>query len=390
MRVLVLGGGYAGVALTRRLEDRLPNDVDLLLVDDTGEHLVQHELHRAIRRPAIVDEISIPLSDVTYRADVETAAVTGVDADEQAVTLADGERIEYDVCAVCLGAETADYGIPGVAEHGQPLKRLPDAEAIRADYLDALERPDGRVVVGGAGLSGVQVAGELAALAREELGSVDAGPELLVLEQKSSVAPGFDPAFQDAIERALRDRGVRVRTDAVVAGANEASVTLAGEEEISCDQFVWTGGIAGPAALDGQRPSVRSDLRVAERTFVLGDAARVVDADGEPVPASAQAAVREAKAVAESVVRLVEHDFERADEGEALFPPRPESFRFDAAGWVVSVGDGAVAQIGPSVLTGRAARAAKAGTGGGYLGSVGEIDRALDLVYDELGATTDR
>ncbi|MFC6729740.1 NADH dehydrogenase FAD-containing subunit, partial [Natronoarchaeum mannanilyticum] len=63
---------------------------------------------------------------------------------------------------------------------------------------------------------------------------------------------------------------------------------------------------------------------------------------------------------------------------------------FDAAGWVVSVGDGAVAQIGPAVLTGRAAKAAKAGTGGGYLGSVGETDRALDLVYDELGWTTDR
>ncbi|GAA0681043.1 NAD(P)/FAD-dependent oxidoreductase [Natronoarchaeum mannanilyticum] len=392
MRVLVLGGGYAGVALTRRLEDRLPDDVELLLVDDTGEHLVQHELHRAIRRPAIVDEISIPLSDVTYRADVETAAVTGIDADERVVSLADGDRIEYDVCAVCLGAETADYGLPGVAEHGQPLKRLPDAEAIRADYLDALERPDGRIIVGGAGLSGVQVAGELAALAREELGSVDAGPELLLLEQKSAVAPGFDAAFQDAIERALRDRGVRVRTDAVVESASEESVALAGGEELACEQFVWTGGIAGPAALDGERPSVRGDLRIAERTFVLGDAARVVDADGEPVPASAQAAVREARAVAESVVRLVEHEREResGETGEALFPPRAEQFSFDAAGWVVSVGDGAVAQIGPAVLTGRAAKAAKAGTGGGYLGSVGETDRALDLVYDELGWTTDR
>ena len=392
MRVLVLGGGYAGVALTRRLEDRLPNDVDLLLVDDTGEHLVQHELHRAIRRPAIVDEISIPLSDVTYRADVKTAAVTGIDADEQAVTLADGEDIEYDACAVCLGAETADYGIPGVTEHGQPLKRLPDAEAIRADFLDALDRPDGRVVIGGAGLSGVQTAGELAALAREELGSVDAGPELLLLEQQSSVAPGFDAAFQDAIAQALRDRGVRIRTDAVVAGADGDGVTLAGGEEIACEQFVWTGGITGTAALDGERPGVRSDLRIADRTFALGDAARVVDADGGPVPASAQAAVREARAVAESVVRLVdqEQETESGDEGEALFPPRPEQFRFDAAGWVVSVGDGAVAQIGPAVLTGRAAKAAKAGTGAGYLGSVGEIERALDLVYDELGAAGDR
>jgi len=386
MRVLVLGGGYAGVALTRRLEDRLPNDVELLLVDDTGEHLVRHELHRAIRRPAIADEIAIPLSDVTYRADVRTAAVTGIDADDRVVTLDDGERIDYDVCAVCLGAETAYYGLPGVPEHGQPLESLADAEAIRTAFLDALERPDGRVVVGGAGLSGVQVAGELAALVREELGSVEAGPELLLLEQESTVAPGFDAEFRDAVARALRDRGVRIRTEAVVASAREDVVALAGGEEIACDQFVWTGGIAGTPALGGERPTVRGDLRLGDRTFVLGDAARVVDADGEPVPASAQAAVREAKAVAESVVRLVEH----GEEEQALFPPRAEPFRFDAAGWVVSVGDGAVAQIGPAVLTGRAAEIAKSGTGAGYLGSVGAVGRALDLVYDELGAVSER
>ncbi|SNZ02466.1 NADH dehydrogenase [Natronoarchaeum philippinense] len=381
MRVLVLGGGYAGLALTRRLEDRLPPDVELLLVDDTGEHLVLHELHRAIRRPSIVEAISIPLADVTYRADVRTGTVAEIDADERVVTLADGEQLEYDIGAVCLGAETADYGIPGVEEHGTPLKTVADAETIREEFLDVLERSGDRVVIGGAGLSGIQVAGELAALAREQLGDTDDGPELCLLEQKTSVAPGFDAEFQDAIENALRESGVDIRTESVVAGASEDAVELAAGERIECDQFVWTGGITGRTALDGERPVVRKTLRLADRTFVLGDAARVVDAEGRRVPASAQAAVREAAVVAESMVRLVEHDRRAAE----LFVPRPEPFRFDSPGWVVSVGDDAVAQIGPAVLTGRAAVAAKATTGASYLGSVGAVGRAVDLVYEELG-----
>jgi NADH dehydrogenase len=386
MRVAVLGGGYAGVALTRRLEDRLPSDVEILLVDDTGEHLVQHELHRVIRRPSLTDEITVPLSEVTYRADVETATVAGIDADERTATLASGDRIEYDVGAVALGAETAYYGLPGVPDHGMPLKRIPDAEAIRERYLEILDAGDDRrVVVGGAGLSGVQVAGELAALACERLGSAEAGPEILVLEQRDTVAPGFDAAFQRAVAGALRDRGIRIRTNAVVTGATGESVELASGETLAHDQFVWTGGIAGPAALDGERPLVRSTLELAEGTFVVGDAARVVDADGETVPASAQAAVREAAAAAENVVRVVDH----RREGEALFAPRLEPFRFDSPGWVVSVGDGAVAQIGPAVLTGRAAAAAKASVGAGYLGSVGAVGRAIDLVYEELGQASD-
>lgn len=384
MRVVVLGGGYAGVALTRRLEDRLPSDAEIVLVDDTGEHLVQHEVHRVIRRPSLADDITVPLSDVVYRADVRTARATGVDPDERTVSLADGTVLDYDVAAICLGSETEYYDLPGVEEHGTPLKTVADANAIRSRYLDLLDRNEGRVVVGGAGLSGVQVAGELAALSREELGDTGEGPEIVLLEQKDSVAPGFGGAFQSAIDGALRERDVRIRTNAIVTAASSSDVDLASGETIDCDQFVWTGGIRGPDALKGDRPAVRSTLELADRTFVLGDAARVVDAQGTAVPATAQAAVREAEAVAESVDRIVSQD------RDALFDPRLQPFTFDSPGWVVSVGDGAVAQVGPTVLTGRAALAVKTSVGAGYLTSVGAISKAVDLVNQELRPAVER
>jgi NADH dehydrogenase len=371
MRVAVLGGGYAGVAIARQLEGSV--DADVVVVDDTGTHLVQHELHRLVRRPTLSDDIDLPLEEVLDEADVVEAAVTDVDPDEGVARFADRDPLEYDVGALCLGASTAFHGLEGVREHATPLKSVADAMAVRERFLDVCSS-DGHAVVGGAGLSGVQVAGELAALADE----VDADPTVTLLEQESRVAPRFDPSFGDAVGSALADLGVDVRTGAAVERADEESVTLEDGTPIECDQLVWTGGITGTDAVDDQRPVVDADLRLGERTIGAGDAVKVVDADGESVPASAQSAVRQADVAATNVRRLL-------DGGDAVFDPRLERFRFESPGWLVSVGDDAVGKVGPTVVTGAAARAMKASVGANYYTSVGAVRKATDLVYEELG-----
>ena len=373
MRVAVLGAGYAGLTAARRLERRLPDGVDLVVVNDSPDHLVQHELHRIVRRPSLAVDITVPLSEVLGRAELVEGRVESVDADAGVATLESGETVTFDYGVLALGATTAFYDLPGVVEHAIPLKRLDDARRIRESFL-AGDAP--RAVVGGAGLSGVQVAGELAALAEEE--GLDA--EVTLVEQLDAVAPTFDPRFGEAVRDELEARGVLVRTGTPVSGATADAVELAGGEELPYDAFVWTGGIAGSAATGGERPTVRADLRLGERTFAVGDAARVVDASGEAVPASAQSAVREARVAAANVARLVEH--ERS--GGGGFRPRLEAFDFDSPGWVVSVGDGAVAQVGPTVLRGAAARAAKATVGAAHLSSVGAITNASKLVREEL------
>ncbi len=377
MRVAVLGAGYAGLTLARKLERTLPDDVELVVVDESATHVVQHELHRVVRRPSLAEEISVDL-DAVLDCELRTASVTAIDPDAGTATLDGAETLSYDVGAVCLGARTAFYDLPGVRAHATPLKRLDDARTIREAFL-ALS--SGRVVVGGAGLSGIQVAGELAAL-RDEEGT---DTEVLLLEQESEVAPTFPESFQVAVHDALVDAGVTVRTGDSVARADAETISLENGEDLAYDQFVWTGGITGTDAMGEERPVVRADLRLGERTFAVGDAARVVDSDGEAVPASASAAIREARVAGGNIAALVDH----LRDGRGGFEPRLTRYSFDVPGWLVSVGDDAVAKVGPTVLTGRTALALKTTVGAGYLGSVGAIENAVDLVREELDVAID-
>ncbi|WP_435153434.1 NAD(P)/FAD-dependent oxidoreductase [Haladaptatus sp. DFWS20] len=376
MQVAVLGAGYAGLTLARKLERSLSDDARLVVVERTGNHLVQHELHRVIRRPSLANDISIPLETI-LDCEIREARVESLDPETNRVVFDSDEvddendELEYDYAGVCLGAETAFYGLPGVEEHATPLKRLSHARQIREDFL---AHDGGRVVVGGAGLSGVQVAGELSALAREE--EIEA--EIVLLEQFDHVVPSFPRNFQQAVKGELEKRDVEVRTGTAVERADDAEIALADGKSLPYDQFIWTGGIRGPDALGGDRPRVDSTLRIGDGTFVVGDAAQVVDGDGESVPASAQSAVREARVVAKNIARLATGE-------DDVFEPRLDQFTFDSPGWLVSVGDGAVAQIGPTVVTGKPAKALKTTVGAGYLSSVGAVRSAVDLLGEELG-----
>jgi NADH dehydrogenase len=371
MRVAVLGGGYAGLVLTRKLEAKLPEGVELVLVDDTGEHLVQHELHRAIRDPAYLESISFPLDELLERATVREARVEGVNRGERTVELADGE-LGYDACAICLGARTDFHGLDTVREHATPLKRLDDARSIRVGFQETIER-GGTAVVVGAGLSGVQTAGELAAFAEGK--GTDAA--VVLLERADTITPGFPENFRAAVREELDKLDVDVRTGVEVTGATGENVELA-DGEIAYDQFVWTGGVRGPAALGGEREDVRSTLALDERTFAVGDAARVVDAEGEVAPASAQAAVRATPVAAKNVCEAVAAQREGYD-------PRFEQWTFETPGWLISVGDSAVAQLGPEVFTGRVANAIKSSIGLTYLADHGSLRGALEVLGHEVG-----
>lgn len=312
VRVVVLGAGYAGCTAVRALERRL-DDAELTWISEADHHLVLHEVHRVIADPSAAASLTIPVgtikaSDTTF----VRGRVTGLDVEGRQVELEGGDTLAYDYALVALGSDTAFYGIPGMADHAHTLNSLDDALDINravATAGEAASRDEpARVIVGGAGLSGIQVAGELAELRNRR----DLPVEVTLVEALEEVLPGADPVLQRRIRGLLEEHDIRVVTDDAITEVGPEEVSFGSGETLPADVLVWTGGITGRAALSdvtvkNDHRRLRTDRTFQtsdDRVYAVGDAA-VVGLDGGAAPPTAQAAWDGAEVAAANVARSV-------------------------------------------------------------------------------------
>ncbi len=336
--VVVLGAGYAGAGAIQSLQSELDANAQLTWISETDYHLVLHESHRVIRDPAVRSDITIPVREI---ADPTTRfiqdRVTNLDVDERVVELEDGDDVEYDYVLVALGSQTAYYGIPGLEEHSLTLKSLDDAleihEAIKAASQDATRGEPAQIVIGGAGLSGIQTAGEVAEFREKHRSPL----EIHLVEALDEIFPGNDPEIQGALRKLLEEAGVQIHTDDPITEAESDVLHFDEGDPLEYDVLVWTGGITGrdaleEADLEKQHNRVEAEANFQttdERVFAIGDSA-ILDQGSQPAPPTAQAAWQAAELVGENISRAIEN--------------RPLlTWEYEDKGTVVSVGEKAVA-----------------------------------------------
>jgi NADH dehydrogenase len=336
--VAVLGSGYAGAGAIKSLEQELGHGTEIVWVSDVDYHFVLHEAHRIVRNPAVQDHISVPVDEVAGRdTRFVHAPVTGMDVDEQTVHLDGAEDVAYDYCVVALGSQTAFYGIPGLEEHSLTLKGRGDALDIHEQVADAAaeatRQDPATVVVGGAGLSGIQTAAEVAEYRDENRAPID----IYLVEALDEIFPGNADSVQQALRDRLEKLGVTILTDDPITEAEADTIHFDEGDPLDYDVFVWTGGITGRDAMadvdlenEHNRVTTESTFETSDdRVFSIGDSA-VVDQGGDPAPPTAQAAWQAAEVVGENV--------KRAMDGRPL-----KTWRYDDKGTVISVGDKAIA-----------------------------------------------
>ncbi|WP_336363300.1 NAD(P)/FAD-dependent oxidoreductase [Halalkalicoccus salilacus] len=336
-QVVVLGAGYAGAGAVQTLEDEL-EDARITWISDTDYHLVLHESHRVIRNPGVQEHIKIPVEEIKSPSTrfIE-GEVTDVDTDERVVSLDDGTNVEYDYVLVALGSSTAYYGIPGLDEHSLTLKSLDDAleihRSVKEAAAEATREDPAQIAIGGAGLSGIQSAGEIA----EFRDAHNAPIEISLIEALPEIMPGQDPELQGAVKKRLREKDIEILTDDPITEADEDAIHFDEGEPLEYDVFVWTGGITGREALEGANVEKEHNRVVAEstfqtsddRVFAIGDSA-VIDQGEAPAPPTAQAAWQAAELVGENVARAIE--------GRPL-----KTWTYKDKGTLISIGDEAVA-----------------------------------------------
>ncbi|WP_458187872.1 NAD(P)/FAD-dependent oxidoreductase [Haladaptatus sp. NG-WS-4] len=336
-KVVVLGAGYAGAGAIQRLEAEL-DTADITWVSDTDYHLVLHESHRVIRDPRVKDKITLPIQDIkSPNTRFVHDTVTGVDTDERTVELEDGDDVDYDYLLVALGSKTAYYGIPGMAENSLTLKGLDDAleihDAVEAAAKTASRNDPAKIVVGGAGLSGIQSAGEIAEYRDKHRASLD----IYLVEALDEIMPGQDPELQGTVKKYLLEKNINILTGDPITEADEDEIQFDEGDPLDYDVFVWTGGITGRDAMNGcnldnehNRVTTESNFQTSdERVFAIGDCA-IIDQGDNPAPPTAQAAWQAAEVVGENIARAVR--------GQPL-----TSWTYEDKGTVISIGDDAVA-----------------------------------------------
>ena len=315
--VVVLGSGYAGTGAIKRLESELDGEADLTWVSDVDHHLVLHESHRCIRNPDVKEKITFDISEIKSPATrFVQGRVDAIDTDERVITLADDSTVEYDYLLVGIGSKTAFFGIDGLEEHSLTLKSLDDVleihEAVTEAAREAARNDPAQVVVGGAGLSGIQSAGEIAEFRDKHRAPL----EIHLVEGLDSVFPNNDPVVQAKLRKLLEEKDVEIHTGEFIGEVDDETVYVGDETELDYDVLLWTGGITGQdaaetAAVDKDERSNRieaaSDFRTSdERVFALGDAA-LVDQPGHdnPAPPTAQAAWQAAEVAGENIARAI-------------------------------------------------------------------------------------
>jgi NADH dehydrogenase len=377
-KVVVLGAGYAGAGAVKSFEDELNGDADLTWISETDYHLVLHESHRCIRDPSVQDKITIPVHEIKQpTTSFIQDEVVDIDTDERVVELADTDAVDYDYLLVCLGSQTAFFGIEGLETYAHTLKSLDDAlgihEAIQDAAREATQNDPAQVVIGGAGLSGIQTAGEVA-----EFRDMHNAPiEIHLVEGLDEIFPGNDPELQGSLRKRLVERDVEIMCGEFIGEVDEETVYIGDDEELDYDVLVWTGGITGRDAIRdvdvdkderNHRIHTESDFQTDdERVFAIGDCALIDQPGEQPAPPTAQAAWQAAEVAGENLARAVR--------GQPL-----TTWTHKDKGTVISVGEKAVAHdvmgVPISTFGGLPAKVLKKGIATRWIADVTGIGRA--------------
>jgi NADH:ubiquinone reductase (H+-translocating) len=358
--VVVVGGGFAGVACAQRLAKQ--DEVHVTLLDRNNYHQFQPLLYQVATCQLAPADIAYSLRRIFRdrpNVDVKLEEVAAVDAGAGTVSTADGHEYAGDAIVLAAGSRPNFFRTPGAEDHAFPLYSLDDATRLRSQILGLFEAADrdpslvaagalNFVVVGG-GPTGVELAGALADMIHETLPSefrdlAVTAAQVHIVDLGHALLGPFSDRAHDYVAKVLGRKGVRLHLGVAVTEVGPGHVELADGTTIKTHCVVWGGGIMAPTVAGdselpqgrGGRIDVHPDLTVdgAPGVYAIGDAANIPSPDGHAHPQLGSVAMQSGTAAAENIL--------------ADFAGKPrKGFHYHDKGIMAMIGRGAaIAEVG--------------------------------------------
>lgn len=343
-RIIVLGGGFAGVECVRRLEKGLHGDsVDIVMISEDNFLLFTPMLPQVASGTIQTRSVVMPIRTIIKKARFYESRVKNIDPVLRKVSVwgtpeRHGVTLDYDYLVVALGSETNFFGMSDLETNAFKMKTLNDAVLVRNRVIDMLEQaanetdPDVKkslltfVVVGG-GFAGIETAGEMNDLLTDAVkyysGIKLAEISVVVLEALPSILPGFSESLARFTMNNMIGAGIDIRLRTAVTGfdGNDVGTKNLDTQEtgsLHSKTVIWTAGVTPVNTIKRSIfKTERGQMVVDEHleaegyqgVFATGDCARVVDkATGRPYAPTAQLAISQAKLVAGNIVASINGD----------------------------------------------------------------------------------
>ncbi|MEN7546801.1 NAD(P)/FAD-dependent oxidoreductase [Rapidithrix thailandica] len=330
-RVVIVGGGFAGIELIKGLRNK---DVQVVLLDRNNYHTFQPLLYQVATAGLEPDSIAYPLRKIFKEYQnfhFRLAEVERVEEDNQLIHTNIG-AIKYDYLVLATGSRTNFFGLENVQENAMPLKTVVQALNLRSLLLQNFEKalltPDVKIreslmnfVIVGGGPTGVELAGALGELKRQVLPSdypeldmrrmqihlMEAGPRLL---------PGLAQASSDKSLKFLKDLGVNVWLDTQVKDYNGFEVKTNHNRAIFTQNMIWSAGVMGNV-VDGLKKEVinrgnrlevneYNQIKGYKNVFAVGDIASMTsEKNPKGHPMVAQVAIQQGRLLAKNLMHIL-------------------------------------------------------------------------------------
>ena len=336
-RVVILGGGFGGLATAKALGNR----ADITVIDRHNYQTFLPLLYQVSTAGLAADHVAYPIRGAlrAINGKFRMATPISVDHKNRTIKLDSSEVIAFDHLVVAMGSVTADFGTPGVTEFALGMKSIHEALMIRAEVMRRFEdlcrfEDDTRlsVVVVGGGPTGVEMAGALAELVRGPLTNDQKHAakhiDVLLIEAGPRLLPSFSPSLSEKTKRSLESLGVKVLVDTAVESVKYREIEIKNGANIPAEVTIWAAGVKGSPVienlslpLDGNRLSVYPTLAVTNYPGIwgVGDICGAKDRTGKFLPMVAPVAMQQGRFVAEQILRKAEgvelKDFKYKDKG---------------------------------------------------------------------------